>query len=145
MNWTNSVENFPSGTGRIFTTLFIASGADTQTHTHVVDRIDFIETRRAPACGRRVPGLKIRMNDHQNFTCKQNGLVVSASHPYIGASPDGIINCDCCGLGILEAKCPYCMRKEDPSTASYWQNDTLDCSHQYYYQVQTQLFACCSS
>ena len=37
------------------------------------------------------------MNDHQNFTYKQSGLVVSASHPYIGASSDGIINCDCCG------------------------------------------------
>ena len=85
------------------------------------------------------------MNDHQNFTYKQSGLVVSASHPYIGASPDGIIDCDCCGLGILEVKCPYCIRMEDPSTASCLQNDTLDSSHQYYYQVQTQLFACCSS
>ena len=52
------------------------------------------------------------MNDHQNFTCKQ-----SATHPYIGASPDGIIECDCCGFGILEVKCPYCIQMEDPSTA----------------------------
>ena len=85
------------------------------------------------------------MNNHQNFTCKQSGLVISASHPYIGASPDGIINCDCCGLHVLEVKCPYCIRMEDPSTASCLQNDTLASSYQYYYQVQTQLFACCCS
>jgi len=85
------------------------------------------------------------MADHQNFSCKQSGLVVSATHPYIGANPDGIINCDCCGLGTLEVKCPYCIRMEGPDTASCLQNDTLASSHQYYYQVQTQLFACCAS
>ena len=39
------------------------------------------------------------------------------------------------------------MRMEDSSYSfdSCLQNDTLDNSHQYYYQVQTQLFACCSS
>ena len=85
------------------------------------------------------------MNDHQNFTCKQSGLVVSATHPYIGATPDGIIECDCCGFGILEVKCPYCIRMEDPSTASCLRNDTLASNHEYYYQVHTQLFACCAS
>ena len=58
---------------------------------------------------------------------------------------DGIIKCDCCGLDILEVKCPYCIQKEDPSIASCLQNDTLATSHQYCYQVQTQLFACCYS
>ena len=31
---------------------------------------------------------------------------------------DGILNCDCYGLGVLEVKYPYYMRIKDPDTAS---------------------------
>ena len=27
-----------------------------------------------------------------------------------GASPDGIITCTCCGKGVLEVKCPFCVK-----------------------------------
>ena len=72
--------------------------------------------------------------------------------PFIGASPDGIVNCDCCPKGVLEIKSPYCHRNESIISATV--NDKkfclreedeilhLDCSHQYYYQVQTQIFVC---
>lgn len=25
----------------------------------------------------------------------------------MGARPDGIVQCDCCGIGVLEVKCPF--------------------------------------
>ena len=25
----------------------------------------------------------------------------------MGASPDGTVNCECCGFGVVEVKCPY--------------------------------------
>ena len=41
-------------------------------------------------------------------------LYVWRDHPYIGASPDAIVTCDCCGKGIVEIKCPYCFRDKLP-------------------------------
>ena len=81
---------------------------------------------------------------HNGFVCKGSGLVVSCTHPFIGASPDGSIQCECCtGIGVLEVKCPYCVRDGEPSSAPYIQDDgTLTRTHTYYYQVQTQLLVC---
>ena len=81
---------------------------------------------------------------HTGFVCKDSGLVVSSTHPFIGASPDGSIQCECCtGIGVLEVKCPYCVRDGEPSSAPYIQDDgTLTRTHTYYYQVQTQLLVC---
>ena len=28
----------------------------------------------------------------------------------MGASPDGIVQCDCCGKGVVEIKCPFSCR-----------------------------------
>ncbi|KAJ8930183.1 hypothetical protein NQ314_017047 [Rhamnusium bicolor] len=47
---------------------------------------------------------------HKNFTIENMGLCISPKYPYFGASPDGIIYCDCCGTALLEIKCPYCAR-----------------------------------
>ena len=42
---------------------------------------------------------------HESFCCKPSGLVVNPLYPHLGASPDGIISCSCCGTGLLEMKC----------------------------------------
>lgn len=34
-----------------------------------------------------------------------------SAYPYLGASPDGLTHCNCCGEGLLEIKCPYSIRK----------------------------------
>ena len=72
---------------------------------------------------------------HSGFVCN------SITYPFIGASPDGNIQCECCTrIGVLEVKCPYCVR--DGASAPYIQDDgNLLKTHMYYYQVQTQLFA----
>ena len=30
-------------------------------------------------------------------------------HPFLGASPDAMIQCVCCGQGVVEVKCPFCV------------------------------------
>ena len=77
------------------------------------------------------------------------GLFVDSEKPYLGASPDGIIECACCGKGSLEVKCPFSCKDKLPDD-----NNTTFCmvkkddtwmlkrDHSYYYQVQMQLHVC---
>ena len=87
---------------------------------------------------------------HLNFTMSSSGLVVHPEHPHLGASPDGVVSCDCCGLGVLEIKCPFSCKNKSFTEAS--RNDPQFCltkcedssfelkkAHAYYYQVQTQM------
>ena len=83
--------------------------------------------------------------DHLNFTCRESGFFISKTHNFIRASPDGYCYCDCCGCGVLEVKCPYCIRGSDPETSPYLESCSLKRNHAYYYQLQTQLFACNAS
>ncbi|KAL0966883.1 hypothetical protein UPYG_G00301350 [Umbra pygmaea] len=53
---------------------------------------------------------------HDHFTLNPSGLVVRNDQPHLGASPDGLVNCSCCGRGTLEVKCPYKYRDESPDT-----------------------------
>ena len=39
-----------------------------------------------------------------------SGLVVPPSHPFMRASPDGVVSFECCGSGVVEIKCPYSCR-----------------------------------
>ena len=45
---------------------------------------------------------------HDTTFVSNSGLVVSTERPFLGASPDGIIQCSCCGKGVLEIKCHSC-------------------------------------
>ena len=95
---------------------------------------------------------KVTSSLHENFQILDSGLVINPQWAFIGASPDGVIQCTCCGRGVLEIKCPYCHRdssviaaaREDPKFCLKEVNGklTLDEKHSYYYQVQTQLFVC---
>lgn len=44
---------------------------------------------------------------HKGGHVKLSGLIVNKDMPHLGASPDGIVHCKCCGTGLLEIKCPY--------------------------------------
>ena len=44
------------------------------------------------------------LKHHQGFTVEEAGLFVHPDMPFIGASPDRVINCECCGKGVLEVK-----------------------------------------
>jgi hypothetical protein len=87
-------------------------------------------------------------SQHQNFKLSESGLHLHPAFPYLGATPDGIIECDCCGKGVLEIKCPYCKRGKALEEAS---EDTAFClekvgadlslkkDHPYFFQVQGQM------
>ena len=51
-------------------------------------------------------------SNHDNLVTAQNRLFINPLWPFIGASPDGILNCEYCSTGVLEIKCPYCHRDE---------------------------------
>ena len=75
---------------------------------------------------------------HHNFELKPTGLHVNEN---LGASPDGLIYCDCHGYGILEIKCPHkykdCFEKcESNKNFPLELNDLIKINHEYYYQVQ---------
>ncbi len=57
-----------------------------------------------------------------NIIIKMNvsdrGLCVHPDFPYFGASPDGVVECDCCGRGVIEIKCPFSCRERSFSKAS---------------------------
>ena len=62
-----------------------------------------------------------------------------------------MLECLCCGPGVLEVKCPYCMRTEGFDAALERSSFCLDRSndgklalkheHPYYYQCQLQMVA----
>ena len=76
---------------------------------------------------------------HSSFSVMTTGLHVSPKYPHLGASPDGLTSCSCCGEGLLEVKCPYSIRHTTPSSARYMEATKLSRKHDYYYQVQGQL------
>ena len=42
--------------------------------------------------------------EHEDFRVSKCGLFISTEYPFLGASPDGHVQCSCCGLGICEVK-----------------------------------------
>jgi len=83
---------------------------------------------------------------HSNLQIRNCGLFVDADAPFLCASPDRLVSCDCCGEGLLEIKCPKSCENEDPKTANlaYLTKaesavQQLKRSHMYYTQVQMQM------
>ncbi|KAK0154651.1 hypothetical protein N1851_003039 [Merluccius polli] len=84
---------------------------------------------------------------HQNFNVELCGLVVHPDNPHLGASPDGVANCSCCGRGAVEIKCPYKYRdglkgSSDDTDFCLDKSFHLKKNHKYYHQVQLHMFVC---
>jgi len=75
------------------------------------------------------------------------GLLVKIDEPFLGASPDGLFSCKCCGTAVLEAKCPYNIKdqniKENYEKVDFLEmcdsNLRLKRSHRYYSQLTTEI------
>ena len=90
----------------------------------------------------------MRRETHTNLVLEESGLCISTQYPFLGASPDSLVICDCCDKGCVEVKCPYrCFDKsiEEALTDNDFclersSSGTLQLKrrHQYYYQVQCQ-------
>nr|XP_034194691.1 uncharacterized protein LOC117610945 [Osmia lignaria] len=71
------------------------------------------------------------------------GLFIDAVVPYLGATPDGIVDDDT----IVEVKCPKSAKDLSPAETieqlsairRIFQGDEMNTIHHYYYQVQGQL------
>ena len=82
--------------------------------------------------------------NHHKFRLDPSGLHIHPSYPHLGATPDGLVSCDCCGQGVLEIKCPYSVKdatKHDCLTHTSV-GLTLSKTHSYYFQIQSQIFIC---
>lgn len=83
--------------------------------------------------------------NHTNLCVKDSGLMLNTIYPWMGASPDGIVTCDCHSPGCLEVKCPHKHQStnsildacEDADFCLHIVNGrpTLKKTHPYFYQV----------
>ena len=82
---------------------------------------------------------------HHNFRVSKSGLVVVRDQIYMAVSPDRLVECDCCGCGLLEVKCPFSAAGEliASSEIKCLEKSTqkLKKNHSYYAQVQMQMGA----
>lgn len=81
----------------------------------------------------------------RNVTAKECSLFIDKKNRFIGASPDGVIQCNKCGEGLLEIKCPITACGVVPTAETvkylkkYGEVVMLNKSHRYYTQIQGQL------
>lgn len=85
---------------------------------------------------------------HIDFACTRSGLHLSSAYPFVGATPDAVVSCACCGKGVVEFKCPFLLKDaKDFNAAKTCLTDSngafqLQRGHAYFYQVQTQMAVC---
>ena len=83
--------------------------------------------------------------NHKEFTFSESGLFVDPSRPYLGASPDLLVHCSCCGMGLSEMKSPFSIvneitsAKNLPYLVEHDNVTMLRKEHAYYAQIQGQL------
>ena len=64
---------------------------------------------------------------------------------FLGAFPDEIRTCDCCGTSTLELKCPFSLENVNNSISSLLYLEVIDGKlklieeHNYFYQLQLQM------
>ena len=88
---------------------------------------------------------EIKSQHHTNFTIESAGMKIHPDHPYIAASPDAVRKCDCHGPAIVEVKCPISFKTDTFEEACsiknfYCTSQGLKSSHQYFTQVQCQMY-----
>ena len=82
--------------------------------------------------------------EHTNVEIRDVGLTISSDYPYMGASPDGYVSCDCCEPRLLEIKCPF-LAKDASITNKvvrlpYLNNELkLKTNSAYYTQITMQM------
>ncbi|XP_064487680.1 uncharacterized protein LOC135399876 [Ornithodoros turicata] len=91
---------------------------------------------------------------HNEVQFEVAGLFISEDYLFLGATPDLLVRCTCCGSGVVEVKCPWKVRDGHLSDLL---NDSRGCvrdcngvlelkmDHRYHYQVQAQMFVCNAS
>ena len=97
--------------------------------------------------------LKIHINNtHIQPNIFNSGFFRIPEYPFLGASPDALMNCKCCKHGyVIEVKCPYKLisntiddlAKTDKNFCLEYNTENkrynLKLDHPYYFQVQLQM------
>ena len=55
---------------------------------------------------------------HKDVKVEPCGLFVMQNKSFLGASPDAVVSCSCCGKGVLKIKCPYSIANLIPSESN---------------------------
>lgn len=82
--------------------------------------------------------------NHKDVKYRECGQFIHETKQLLGASPDLLVKCSCCGKGILEVKCSFCIANDIPTDLNLdylvKMNDevTLKRKYSYYTQVQGQ-------
>ena len=85
---------------------------------------------------------------HANFVVTKCGTIINKKYQFLHATPDFLCECDCCGQGCGEVKCPYCIDGVDfdsyvqKKSSCLQKNEScfqLKRDHDYYYQAQQQI------
>ena len=50
---------------------------------------------------------------HIDVSVEQCGLIINSDYQFMGASPDALVSCQCCGKGVVEFKCQNNFRCDD--------------------------------
>ena len=45
------------------------------------------------------------MTSHEQLVISKGRFHISLDHPFLGASPDALVDYKCCGKGVVEIKC----------------------------------------
>ena len=83
---------------------------------------------------------------HDNCVVTKSGFIIKNDNQCFGASPDGIVECECCGKGGIEIKCPFMCAKvsieEKVQSGEFYLNTSYQLAkgHKYYTQVQFQMY-----
>jgi len=54
------------------------------------------------------------VKQYEDFKIVDTGLFINHLGPFLGALPDGIVQCVCCGRVVVEVKCPFNFKDDLP-------------------------------
>ncbi len=90
---------------------------------------------------------------HKQVVIKESWLSICRVIVFVGGGPDRIVTCSCCGVRLLEVKCPFSIQHLSPTEPEAklpflkFDNNgktSLKRNHQYFTQCQVQMAAACA-
>ena len=117
------------------------------THHDDLNHLPAFKYGRSMEAEARKKYYELHKKSHKNLEVKECGLFVVQQHAYIGASPDALVTCACCGEGLLEIKCPLTLSHLNPQEQPPPYIDTVDGKftvkerHPYHSQMIAQMGA----
>ena len=118
--------------------------------THLNMDLPAIKYGRAMEAEAVAAFFSIYSKEHKNAKILDCGLFLCKDVPFVGASPDRFIVCDCCGESCLEVKCPLSITHTSPTDPNVLlpylmlnEDSTvmLKRKHKYFTQCQVQMAA----